>query len=972
MNDRPQLGDEALELQDRWSRRPRTAAWAKRYEVDANDVKAYIERRVEKYREDKAQAEYVRAQMLRQDKRIRLLTRVAALVVLFALIGSGFVIAYASNKNAEARDAIAKANAVKADAAAKLARAQAAERSSAAFANHAETIAGAATQKAKIEQTAAQQAQSAAQSAIAQSQTMRREANAALAQAQTSRQNADRYTAETYLGAGSDAFFNGQIDDAAVALSAAYLHDPQNDSVRTLLPQALDALALRAGSVRVSHDAVTALAISPDGRYTATGDSDGSVRIIDAQHRVKPQATHSAPVTAFVFAPANVLVTAYADGMLRFTDLRTNKSKAVRAHNGRINALAAGSAGIVSAGADLVKLWSPSGRAIRTLYGSTGTPADAADAAFITYRGHQTLLVAAGTSFEAIDPSTGKTVVDAAGDRASPTTVAHVAAGPQGAVAVYTDGRMLPLDAGGSGTLNVAAPTSGLHFSDAAFSPDGTLLALAADDGTVRILQANTLQSVQTLAPGGSSRAHAALCVRFSPDGRYLAAGFDTGRVALWKVAGFARIASVQRHSGQVDLVRFSPSGNSFVTAGSDGSLAFWTIPADLRLAGSAHRSAITQIARAPDGTLAVASHDGVVSLWNTGGGLRYARSLRRTPRTWWTQDVQFSADGRELVSADGDSASLWRSDGTYITGVLANSGRRLSAAAVLPDGSGFLVAQRNKYEVTGSFTGTNKWYEFDKKSKVIQRQSGYQRDIASLQVDPQARFVLAVSPFDKIATLSWLNGKRKERILHDVASAALVPGRSFYLIGAPDGSLRSISATDGKTLAQEAAQTSTQRVNMIAVSPDGSMAAWALSGSDTVQLRSLQPGGAIVVRMAYAAGELHGNNSEVRQIVFSPHLRLVLATFADGTVRVWDRAGGNVVEDVLAPGPITAAQFVDENGTLALGMNDGRMYEFHPHSTLGAPGALASRVVHAVDASDLSVTTTMYKAYRELQGAQP
>ncbi|HET7813932.1 MAG TPA: hypothetical protein VFL13_06125, partial [Candidatus Baltobacteraceae bacterium] len=133
MIEHPQLGDEALELQERWGRRPRTAAWAKRYEVDADDVKAYIERRVTKYREDKAQAEYVRAQMLRQDKRIRFLTRAAAVVVLVALIGSGFVIAYASKTQAMANAAIQRAQVATADASAKTLAAKAAQRASAAF-----------------------------------------------------------------------------------------------------------------------------------------------------------------------------------------------------------------------------------------------------------------------------------------------------------------------------------------------------------------------------------------------------------------------------------------------------------------------------------------------------------------------------------------------------------------------------------------------------------------------------------------------------------------------------------------------------------------------------------------------------------------------------------------------------------------------------------------------------------------------
>ncbi len=149
-----------------------------------------------------------------------------------------------------------------------------------------------------------------------------------------------------------------------------------------------------------------------------------------------------------------------------------------------------------------------------------------------------------------------------------------------------------------------------------AFSPDGTSLATAGADGTVRLWAARSGEPLQSLP----THAGAVLSCAFSPDGAAIASVGANGTVRLWDVRSGEPLRSLKGHAGWVLFCAFSPDGTVLASTGQDGTIRLWDVrsgePFQLR------QSYALSFAFSPDGAvLASVGADGNVRLWSIRSG---------------------------------------------------------------------------------------------------------------------------------------------------------------------------------------------------------------------------------------------------------------------------------------------------------------------------------------------------------------
>jgi WD40 repeat protein len=225
-----------------------------------------------------------------------------------------------------------------------------------------------------------------------------------------------------------------------------------------------------------------------------------------------------------------------------------------------------------------------------------------------------------------------------------------------------------------------------------AISPNGQFLASGYEDKTVRLWNLETGEVISTRM----GHSQAVKSVAFSPDGTILATGSDDQTVKLWNVSNGQEIYTLSGHSHAVKSVAFNPDGQVLASGSWDKTIKLWNVQtgvAEKTLRG--HGLQVSAVAFSPTGNiLGSASCDRTVRLWDLTSG----SSTPLYGHAWAVFAIAFSPDGKTLATgSDDNTLILW--DGKVGKELYTLSAHSWSVVAIAfsPDGETLVSASWDK-----------------------------------------------------------------------------------------------------------------------------------------------------------------------------------------------------------------------------------------------------------------------------------
>ncbi|RPJ24401.1 MAG: hypothetical protein EHM33_17965, partial [Chloroflexi bacterium] len=233
---------------------------------------------------------------------------------------------------------------------------------------------------------------------------------------------------------------------------------------------------------------------------------------------------------------------------------------------------------------------------------------------------------------------------------------------------------------------------------DVTYSPDGTRLATASDDGTAKIWNAATGKELLTLNTGPSAS------VAFSPEcvsppeasaercgTRLATANYEAKTATIWDAATGHELLTLTGHTGGVNQVVFSPDGTRLATASDDTTAKVWNARTGEELFTlTGHTDIVSSIAFSPDGTrLITGSWDHTAKVWDmTTGAELFTFSNFTEP-----VEAVFNPDGKELALNSGNEVQIWdfRKGEKLLT--LFGHSNQVERVAFSPDGERLVTA---------------------------------------------------------------------------------------------------------------------------------------------------------------------------------------------------------------------------------------------------------------------------------------
>ncbi len=368
------------------------------------------------------------------------------------------------------------------------------------------------------------------------------------------------------------------------------------------------------------------------------------------------------------------------------------------------------------------------------------------------------------------------------------------------------DGVVWLWDLATASALN-AAPVCRQAVEYLSFSPDGTTLAVACEDGRKPLLGADALNELWDFDPGET---WAGSLVALSPDGQYLAAAalarlgdgdFMTSVTAGDDLSYRSMSDGLTLQTMEMFTLDLPPNGFTSLDISPDGAwlaaaplgapLSLWDAMSGEYLSSLEEledmRSVCLRIAFSPDGSiLAAACNDGQVRLWDL-QTFAYSRSLvaDAQPGDVRFTHLAFSPDGSLLAAAGSlDGVHVWSLVDGLVSRLQFSEPSPITGLAFSPDGIYLACSTSRPYP------------------KVVVWEVANGENVKQLAFNDEAH-ALAFSPGAQLLAVA-LNFEYSDRLeIWDLETGDMLASQEYYadIVGVhftPDGRYLVTSSQDG------------------------------------------------------------------------------------------------------------------------------------------------------------------------------
>ncbi len=438
-----------------------------------------------------------------------------------------------------------------------------------------------------------------------------------------------------------------------------------------------------------------------------------------------------------------------------------------------------------------------------------------------------------------------------------------------------------------------------------AFSPDGTSIASASLDNTLRLWEARTGECLATFCGHSDS----VWSIAFSPNGATIASASWDQTLRLWDVRSGECLAIFSGHSKRVMFITFSPDGATIASVSEDNTMRLWQVRSGECLATfSGHYDSATCVAFSLDGaTIVSASWDRTLRLWQVRSGECLATFSGHYDSVTC---VAFSPDGATIVSASWDrTLRLWQVSTGECLATFSGHSHAVMSVAFSPDGATIASASRdNTLRLWDVRTG-----------ECLATFSGHSNSVRSVAFSPDGATIASASDDKTLRVWDVRTGECLVTFFgysRAVTSVAFLPDGAIIASASWDKTLRLWGVRSGECLATFYGHSDS--VTCVAFSPDGTAIASA-SWDDTLRLWEISSGECLAT--------FSGHSHWVTCVAFSPDGAATASASRDNTLRLWDVRSGECLATFYGhSNSVTCVAFAPDGAIIASASWDGTL----------------------------------------------